>query len=299
MSSIAAVTTIEHGGRTREYLRCPPRAEIHRSQPGSDMPPVTDMPCNTDARPALLIAMHGGGSDAYEMESMTGLAELTGKLKLLVIFPQGTGRDPKGLTWNAEGCCGHAQKRNVDDVGFISAIINRECQVNGCDPARVFLVGFSNGGMMCYRMLSEAAGLIRGVIVVAGASVVERFAPTHPVPVVHMHGTADEFVPYTGGRGHRSPSGTNFPSVAETMAHVRAAMNCDDQPVVESPAAIVDDGTRVEITRWTAATTVMLYTIHGAGHTWPGRKSPRIYLGAETRNLVANDVIEAMIRSAL
>ncbi|MDQ2826283.1 MAG: hypothetical protein M3Y04_04910, partial [Actinomycetota bacterium] len=176
----------------------------------------------------------------------------------VVAYPDGVDQ-----TWNAGYCCGNAARDAVDDVRFLSAMIDRVQADYRSDPARVFVVGVSNGAMMAYRMGCELAPRIAGVGSVAGAMVLDGCHPTRPVPVIEIHGTADPLVPYDGGA---TAGGATEPSPATTAVVERwAALDrCAAPPDVST-------GNPVSTTTWTGCATgaaVRLVTIEGAGHTW-------------------------------
>jgi polyhydroxybutyrate depolymerase len=150
--------------------------------------------------------------------------------------------------------------------------------------------------MMAYLVADQLADRIAAIAPVAGPMGTEPCSPARPVPVMHFHGTNDEFAPFAGGIGRRSVSKTNFYSVAHALAEWRKANGCHATPLVEELEPQVDDGTR--ITRHTYAggaesSEVVLYEIHGGGHTWPGRESRFRALGKSTRNLDANEAMWA------
>jgi polyhydroxybutyrate depolymerase len=109
-----------------------------------------------------------------------------------------------------------------------------------------------------------------------------------------MHGTDDEFAPYRGGRGARSLTQTDFYSVDYSIQCWVKANGCQLPPRVEQLKPSVEDGTHVTCATYAGGkegAEVVLYTIHGAGHTWPGRVSPFTFLGKTTANLSANEVM--------
>ena len=119
----------------------------------------------------------------------------------------------------------------------------------------------------------------------------EKCAPKRPVPVIHFHGTDDEFAPFKGGKG-KGVSGTDFYSVDHSIKTWIKANGCKGEPVtVEMPDKAKDD---TKITRKTYGggkdgAEVVLVVIDGAGHTWPGREPGVKWLGKSTKNVSANE----------
>ena len=114
------------------------------------------------------------------------------------------------------------------------------------------------------------------------------------MPILHFHGTADEFIPYDGGHGRHSRTGVTFQSVAHTIDTWVKANGANSLPTVTQLPVKFVDGTRVTRTHHGAghgSAEVVLYTIHNGGHTWPGKQPPVRFIGRSTREVSANDMI--------
>jgi len=148
----------------------------------------------------LVVALHGGGGNAANLERTVRLDAIAEREGFLVVYPDGSGRlDEILLTWNAGNCCGYALDEQVDDIGFIGALVAQLSDMYAIDPRRVYATGMSNGGMMSYRLACEAADLFAAVAPVAGALNVADCEPAEPVSVLAIHGTADQHVLFEGG----------------------------------------------------------------------------------------------------
>ena len=242
----------------------------------------------------VVLAFHGGGSNAAQMVRFCGLDDKADAADFLAVYPAGTGRTEQFLTWNAGDCCGYAQHEKVDDVEFVRRLLDDLAKVARIDPDRVFATGMSNGGMMAYRLASELSDRIAAIAPVGGPMGTETCHPKRPVPVIHFHGTDDKFAPFVGGVGERSVSQTRFRSVEDSIACWIKANGCAAEAAVVDEPVRVHDGTRV--TRKTYGSgkngaEVVLIAIEGAGHTWPGRRPPLLFLGKSTQNLSANDAM--------
>jgi polyhydroxybutyrate depolymerase len=244
----------------------------------------------------LVLAFHGSGVDGRQMANFCGLHELAATERFMVVYPNGTGHTSHTLSWNAGNCCGMAMLRGVDDVGFVRRIIEDVSGQAPIDPSRIYAVGFSNGAMMAYRLGMELSETFAAIAPVSGPMGFEEATPSRPVPVLHFHGTIDEFAPFEGGVGKRSVSRCNFRSAEQSVAAWVAANGCDPTPTVVKMPTVVEDGTEIVRKHYTGGrdgSEVIFYTIEGGGHTWPGRSTPFSILGKSTKNIRANDLIWA------
>lgn len=237
----------------------------------------------TDA--PLIVALHGGGGGGDQFARNSGLSAPANRQGYAVIYPEGTGR---AATWNAGYCCGQAQRRRVDDLAFLDAVIGDAVRRFGLNPARVYLTGMSNGAMMAETYAAQRPGKVRAVAGVAGTMDATRFTPLGRVPLLHIHGTADDRVPYAGGMGKGGRA--SFASVAAVEAAFLAPfpMLARTERIIDP----VDDGMRVLERNYTdddGVTQIRILTIEGGGHAWPGsRRAPR---QGGTRDISANTEI--------
>ena len=189
----------------------------------------------------------------------------------------------------------------VDDVGFIEAIVERLKSQYQIDPDRIFTTGMSNGGFMSTRLLCDRAELFRGGAILT-ASISEGYfsqcAPSQPVGVLVMNGTADPIVPYTGGEIRLF--GKNRGSILsheDFVAFWKEKNGCLEELQVEHiPNTKPWDGTQVEIRNFRNCHprgALKVYEIQGGGHTWPGGRQylGRRLIGNTSREINACDVI--------
>ncbi len=191
-------------GKERSYLLCPPETSL------SSYP--------------LLIALHGGLGNAREFLQKTRLHEFLEDF--ILVYPDGTpGRKNRHRrVWNAGRCCGKAAKENVGDVSFLSALIEK---VSSEFPVRrVFVVGFSNGGMMAYRLACEISEQLAGIAVFSGTLVYDTcdFDKAKDVAILHVHGLEDRFVPFYGGIGKLTR--VRYPNMKEVLEAFAAPRKC-------------------------------------------------------------------------
>ena len=146
----------------------------------------------------VLIGLHGAGDTPEAFESYTGFTDAIETDQFIAVYPQGLPISDGRLVWNAGACCGDVDGELVDDIGFLSAVIAAVPDYGG-DASRVYVVGYSNGGMMTYAVGCELGDQIAGIAVVSGALNVSQCPSTEIMPVQIVHGTADVVIPFDGG----------------------------------------------------------------------------------------------------
>lgn len=222
----------------------------------------------------LLIALHGGGGRGDYMESVGGFNALADERVFITAFPDAVDRN-----WNdgRDSDFSRSHRDNIDDVGFISAMIDSISLETPIDPARIYVTGISNGGMMSLRLACDLADRIAAIAPVAASMPTDqlpRCRPARPISVMMINGTDDPLVPYQGGvvAPQFGERGTVEP-VSDTIGFWRATDSCTRGPEVDRiPDGPQDDGSSVEIFSWSGcadSTAVELYRIDGGGHTWP------------------------------
>lgn len=244
----------------------------------------------------LVIAFHGGGSNARDMADRTGLRRTADAHGFVVAFPEGSGRLVRLRTWNAGECCGYAVVQGVDDVAFAVAAIDALVARHAVDPRRVYLTGMSNGAMMAYRVALERPERVAAIAPVAGAMALDPALVRVPVPVLHVHGTDDRHAPFEGGVGSASIEGGVRRSVPDTLAAWARAHGAATEPVVTRLPDLADDGLRVERHAYHAAddpAAVVLILVVGGGHAWPGSTARERLLGPSTLDVDANELMWA------
>ena len=253
------------GGQQRSYL-------LH-------LPAVFD-----PARPApLVLVFHGIGLNGQEMVRITGFNQQADLNGFIVVYPEGTGRQP---SWNGGDCCGEAAAKQVDDVGFVRTLLDDLGQVARIDPQRVYATGFSNGAIMAYRLGCDLADRIAAIGPVGAAQATLECVPARPLPVIHFHGDADRLNPYLGGP---RPGGLTFRAVEENVGWWVDQNGCQPQPSETQTGNIVH---RV-FSGCTAGAGVELYKILGGEHAWPGGEAVSAEVGQPTTEITATPLIWA------
>lgn len=204
-----------------------------------------------------------------------------------------------------------ARLAEIDDVAFARAVVARLHETHGIDVDRVVGVGYSNGGQMVMRLLHEAPDLLAGgVVVAAGLPTPENLLlpspipPARPVPVAIVHGTRDPIAPYEGGAMARWAQtlfrvGGLVLSAPATAAHFATRNGIASPPVTETLPAASPARTRVDRTAYRDAGVppVVLYTIHGGGHTVPGPKAAPRIVGRTNADISVVDMVAGMLEA--
>lgn len=230
--------------------------------------------------------LHGRYGTGIETEEHTHLTAIADREGFVVVYPDGIDR-----SWHDRREQGPAAEKHVDDVAFISTLIDTMVREQNVDAKRVYVAGISNGAVMTFRLACElsekitAVGAVIGFLPENGAT---ECKPTHPMPLVMFAGTEDPLVPYNGGElpGHRG----KVLSAEATRARFAELNGC---PPAQTPIhynRVSDDETSVtEIAHTGCAgnTEVRLFSIEGGGHTWPGGPQylPKSRIGRVSREL--------------
>jgi polyhydroxybutyrate depolymerase len=249
-SSVESITT---GGVARQY-----RLHIPLSYQQSQPTP-------------LVLNLHGYNSNAAQQEQVSQMSAKADRAGFIIAYPEGLG-DPQSWKFGnrAEG---HA------DVAFIRDLIQQLQTQYSIDALRIYVTGISNGAEMSYRLACDLSDTIAAFAPVAGGyPAFEDCSVTRPLPVIAFHGTNDQLLPYAGKPPLLLP-------VHDWAAGWAARNDCANPPTV------IMQQSEVTGERWSgcrAAADVVLYTIIGKGHSWPGSAMP---VRITTRDIDATDLI--------
>ncbi|HJR89445.1 MAG TPA: PHB depolymerase family esterase [Aeromicrobium sp.] len=207
------------------------------------------------AEPApLVLVLHGWGFSAQQAEQDYGWNALAAKHRFVVVYPEGV-----GASWNAGGdCCGPAADDDVDDVAFITELVDHLHDAEMVDPRRLFVAGFSNGGALAYT-LACATDRFAAIGTVAASQVGDCERP-RPTSVFHVHGTADTIVRFDGAPAVM-PGALAVPSLVKTWRKINECTTPEvaRRGTVKTSAADCADGREVT-----------LVLVAEEAHTWPG-----------------------------
>jgi polyhydroxybutyrate depolymerase len=246
----------------------------------------------------LLIVLHGGGGTGQGMTKLASFNAISDRENFIIVYPDGFEKhwnDGRGVQQY------RAQIQNVDDVGFISSLIDRISDELNIDAKRIYVTGISNGAMMSHRLGCELSQKIAAIAPVAGnipVNMASIWAPSRPVPVLIINGTDDPLVPWAGGDVHfGSLELGQVLSVEDTVKFWVTNDKCPSLPLVtQLPDKDPSDRTRVRTEIYGGCqdgAEVVLYAVEGGGHTWPGglQYLPESIIGRTSRDFDASEVI--------
>jgi polyhydroxybutyrate depolymerase len=242
------------------------------------------------SRPApLVISMHGAGGWPVQQMEITEWNRLADEQGCIVVYPSGLGgAGPR--VWSVGTGPGLMR-----DVRFIADLIDKLEADYNIDRDRIYANGFSNGGGMTFVLSCTMSDRIAAVGMVGAAQTLpwswckERRA----VPMIDFHGTADTFAFYDGGQSWVAPR--PFPSVTVWTTNWAHRNRCAPAAVETS---VAPDVTRREYVRCADDASVVLYTIRGGGHTWPGGlRLPEWFVGRTSASIDATGVMWEFFRA--
>ncbi len=254
-------------GEKREYLLYVPRSY----DPSKPAP--------------LVISMHGAGGWPVQQMEMSEWNRVAEKEGFLVVYPAGLGRGGPRI-WRMGG---------KKDVRFIADLIDKLQADYNIDPARIYANGLSNGGGMSFVLSCTLSDRIAAVGMVAAAQLLpwRWCTDQRPVPMITFHGTADSMTPYKGGATW--VAARTFPDISTWTANWARRNRCGPEAV---DAAVAVDVTRREYRNCADDASVLLYTIRGGGHTWPGGQPlPEWFAGPTSRSVDASSEMWAFFRA--
>jgi polyhydroxybutyrate depolymerase len=209
----------------------------------------------------VVIALHGLAQDRHGLFAATDWRGAVARDGFIAVFPQGFAN-----SWNLGSCCPPANLIGMDDLGFLDQVVAQLSARPDVDPERLYLSGFSNGGLMTYAVACARPGVYAAIAPMAGSNV-SGCAPSVPISLLHQHADPDAVVPFDGNPTlTQLLSSADFPPVPQSVAAWAAADGCPGEPTVDTD----DDG--IERSEWAPCaddTRVELVRLPGAGHTWP------------------------------
>jgi polyhydroxybutyrate depolymerase len=254
-----------HGTRDRSP---PPEEGLVASRPYRIHVPATYVP--GDPAP-LIVLLHYYGSSGAEQSAYFGFAELARDRGVLVAYPDGSVDRAGQRFWNATDACCDVYGMGVDDVAYLTAVLDDIERRYDVDRRRVYLVGHSSGAFMAHRMACDLAPRVAGIVALAGDvwNDPARCGPGAPVAVLQVHGDGDGSIPYAGGDLALGDLGP-FPSAPASVGTWAALNGCatgleDTGERVDVEASLPGAETRIERARC-AAGAAELWTIEGGRH---------------------------------
>ena len=242
----AATTQFDFGGLTRSFT-------LH-------------VPAGVERPSGLVVNLHAAGATGQQQAALTNYDGVADSYGFAVVYPDGI-----DLSWADGRGASQPDRRGIDDVGFLSALIGKLVADFGIDPGRVFVTGLSAGAFMANRLACDRADLVAAVAPVAGTLGSNvGCSPSRPVSVLESHGTADSIVPYGGGPMTGRGGASDILSATSLNDRWRQVNGCPAP--VEDLLPGTGDGTqtrRLTSAPCAAGTAVVLLSVDGGGHTWP------------------------------
>lgn len=229
------VRQLTSGGLKRSYrLHIPPSATMSKPAP-------------------IVLNFHGRTGTAADQEAYSGLLPIADRESFLLVSPEGTGT-PTG--WSA----GATPANSVDDIKFVTDLLDTLQKELCIDGARVYAIGFSNGAFMASRAACELPDRITAIAAVGGLDYPQKGCGV-PVPVIAFHGTADEVVPISGG----TVRAWQYAGAYEAFKHWAQNNDC-----IEPSDGVGIGGDAVSLAGGDCLAATELVVVNGAGHVWPG-----------------------------
>jgi polyhydroxybutyrate depolymerase len=229
----------------------------------------------------LLILLHGYGSSGREHDAYFHLGAAAAQRGFLYAYPDGTLDSTGNRFWSATDACCDFDRTGVNDVAYLNAVITTIQASYAVDPKRIDLIGHSNGGFMSYRLACVHPDLIAALVSLAGASFANPAdcAPSAPVAVLEIHGTADDVIAFKGGTIEGIGSGrlmSSYPGAETTVNSWATYDGCgatpsalDERVDVDVDLSAAGAPAEASVTRWTGCKpggAVELWTVPGGGH---------------------------------
>lgn len=241
------------GGINREYIY------YHASSAGPDCP--------------LVMVLHGYGGNAQDIMDYSEFNALAEEFGFAVCYPQGIEDNSNTPFWNV-GYAFHTNQ-TVDDVAFITNLVDSLQAWHSLSDEDVFSTGMSNGGDFSYLLACEASDVFKGIAPIAGMmlqDIIDNCSQHEVVSILEIHGTQDQVTPINGDPNNNDGWGA-YPSIANTVDFWTNRYGLNDLASGTFPDIDPNDGSTVSYDKHTAVLNcpqVWLYTVDGGGHDWPG-----------------------------
>jgi polyhydroxybutyrate depolymerase len=254
---------------------------------------------NGSSRHDVMVVLHGGGGSAAFASRVYGWRELSHETGCLVVFPEAECGDPtqppaireNPRVWNDGGSRSAVARRQVDDIGYLAAVLDDVRAHYSVNSERVFVTGFSSGGSMSFRVGVELADQVAAIAPVSGHLCLKSPQPARPLSMLYITGLDDPLNPFEGGPA-LAPWGAlrHRPPVMESINTWVRLIGARPQ------AETLRDSDGVRWIRYGPGPEghqVQLCTIAGQGHEWPGarRTLPKSISGRQTNKICATRAV--------
>lgn len=231
---------------------------------------------SADAGLPLVLAFHGALSSPPHLRAVSRLDDVADQSGVVVAYPAAALGD-----WNTEclQCGSDAVLEEIDDLGFVSDLVDQLVADVGIDRRRVYVIGISNGALFVHYLACAAQDLVAAAASVAATLIAPEYVPAcegGAIPFAFFHGSDDTFFPPQGGFAGNNVVNVRLLSIEQSVESWADRDGCDGPEVTALPDA-EDDGTTVirELhADCDGDAAVVYYAIEGGGHTWPGSPVP-------------------------
>ena len=236
--------SINYGGINRRYIIYKPKSYTENSP--------------------LLFMLHGFGSNMNNILAYSKMNDVADQNGFMICYPQGTTLVTGQAHWNA-----NLQMSTVNDIDFLSFLALKIQEEYKTSKENIFSSGMSNGGFMSFLLACQLSEKIAAIASVTGSMTFDTYDncnAQHPTPILQIHGTSDNIVPYNGNTGSLS--------IDDVISYWVNYNNCDTNPTITTfPDLDPSDGSTVEHIIYSGgdnASTIEHMKVIGGGHTWPG-----------------------------
>lgn len=228
----------------------------------------------------LVIYLHSYGWTAQQGMDYTLLNHVADTSNFVIAYPNAIPNWNSGIGDNSSW-----PTPDVNDVGFINALIDTLNNNYSIDLNRIYACGYSNGGFMAYKLALQLSHRFAAIASVGGVISTSTANPlsTITMPVLQIHGTSDPWVPISGKTG--------WYSVDETLSYWTNLNNCVESDTTILPDLDKTDGCSVEKINYRNCSTVIYYKVINGGHTWPGAGPPGYTAGNTNQDIHASTLI--------
>jgi polyhydroxybutyrate depolymerase len=206
-----------------------PAQAAHNYIVGGERPVTVNLP-ETLASPApLLILLHSASTSGAHQENYMKLGPVAKKNGIIYIAPDGM-TNPEGKRfWNASKSCCNRYKEEVDDVAYINSLIDEISTKTPVDPKRIYFIGHSNGAFMSFTFACKT-NKVAAIVAIAGAMDAEPdCAPSTPVSLLNIHGTADKTIKIDGGVMNNN----SYTSAKSTLTRIALVNKCSSPEIAK------------------------------------------------------------------
>ncbi len=241
------------------FVACAPEHQIN-GRPYELLAPKGD---DGSALPLLILA-HGYGVNGVGQDFLFPFSKQVDARRFLYVEAHGTQDGSGRRFWNATDQCCNFEAIPVDDVAFFRALIDDVKTRH--EVSKVFVVGHSNGAFMALRLACDAPDAFDGIVSVSGSTWLDptRCGEGKAVPVLLVHGTVDDTIPYDGREGR-------YPGALETATRfaTRAGCSADREELARADFLTSLPGEETKRERHVgcpAGSAVELWSLEGEGH---------------------------------